>query len=225
MLITKNGYDEDRGLNFSPVSGNLGAIFLKFYYAAYGLIGILVGLSDFLFYKIPNLLLGLMLLIFILMGVTVGLEHSNHQIIGIEGFGLNTSHNIIRLLIISGIIFFIALVFYALGWIGAGDAKILPIASLWAENAGMWGEFFLMFSLMGGLIALLYLFMSAQIDIIRQWIISLLTPFSQKCSNTKRYFDEPFTPAYHQEHNKKKIPYGVAVVLSSLMVVYHVLIG
>lgn len=135
------------------------------------------------------------------------------------------AHSLFTILVISSIVFCIGFGFYFLKWMGAGDVKFLTVSTLWAIPIKMFGQFILAVTVMGGIIAVIYIFIPVHIDWIRMKLISLLSGPLKKWTIFMRYAKEPFQSTYNEEKLKTPIPYGIAVVFASLYIGYFVLTG
>src|SRR5438552_320732 len=103
------------------------------------LIHVLIGLYDFSFFRIPNLFLGMLLVLYAFYA-PLYLEFDV----------------ILKALIIFAVVFIVSFSLYALKIIGAGDAKYLAVSSLWFGVRGI-VPFLFIVSLVGGGLALIYL--------------------------------------------------------------------
>jgi len=102
---------------------------------------LLAALSDVTRYTIPNWLTGAIALAFPLVAVWAGLPPVVILIhIGVGIFALG-----------------MGMFFFALGWLGGGDAKLVAGAALWAGPTGVW-IFALAAALAGGALTLFLLF-------------------------------------------------------------------
>ena len=91
-----------------------------------------IGLTDFRSFKVPNLSLALLLLLYVLYAAVA------HPL-------LDTVFDIV----LGTLVFLILLWFYSKGAIGGGDVKLLPLACLWVgtQNAVLFSLFLLFFIL------------------------------------------------------------------------------
>src|SRR5262245_2080734 len=101
-------------------------------FAFFILIHLLIGVYDFSFFRIPNLLLGLLVVLYVLYA-SLYLE----------------LHAILNSLIILAVILSISFGLYTLKIIGAGDAKYISASSLWFGAFGILPFLFIV-SLVGG---------------------------------------------------------------------------
>lgn len=177
------------------------------FYIGFGICALLAGVFDFLFYRIPNLfVITIIGLFFTMLLVT---DHSKFSLFPFA---------------VGGITLAICFVFYACGWLGAGDVKFIVATSLWATNINLLA-FFLSISLAGGLLALIYITFSVYIDHTRLYFIAFFSKIFQKNKFFKRYSDEPFVYATTFSKKEMKVPYGVAVTAGCLLVTYLAILG
>ena len=150
-------------------------------------------LTDFLIYKIPNeVIVFLFVLFFIKVFVLIGFEWDALKIP----------------LIVFGATLFVCFVLYAVKLLGAGDAKIIAVVSLWMTDYNVL-LFFILMTLAGGLMGLIYLKGHNFIEIGRLFLLKKIS----EVKVFKGYLDEKqFSPSRDIESKlKMTIPYGVAV--------------
>jgi len=103
------------------------------------LIHVAIAIYDFSFYRIPNVLLGGLLVLYALYApIYLG------------------SEKILSALIVFAIVLVISFGLFAIKYIGGGDAKYISVASLWAGGAGV-VKFIFLVALIGGVLGLAYL--------------------------------------------------------------------
>jgi len=162
----------------------------------------LIGIFDFSFYRIPNLFLGLLV---VLYGLYAPIYLDFHAIWGS--------------LIIFAIMLVISFSLYALKIIGAGDAKYIAVASLWAGTHGIVPLLFFV-SLAGAAVSLIYLFLRNYIgrfsDLI--WI------YIQKAETDHPKLQSIWVgsgtgPERGKRENigPRMIPYGIAIATGSII--------
>src|SRR5437016_1446584 len=105
----------------------------------YIIIHVLIGVYDFSFYRIPNVLLGALLVLY-------GFYAPFYM--GIEDIMIS--------LVIFAIVLAISFALFAGKIIGGGDAKYLATASLWMGAHGIM-QFLFIVALLGGLLGIIYL--------------------------------------------------------------------
>ena len=134
--------------------------------------------SDITRYTIPNWLTGAIALLFPLVALWAGLAPLAilvHIGVGIFALGMG-------------------MMFFALGWLGGGDAKLIAAAALWAGPTGVW-VFLLAAALAGGALTL-----------------SLL--FFRKLPLPEKLIAQPWIARLHD--HEAGIPYGVALSAGAL---------
>lgn len=107
--------------------------------AIYIIINIVVGIYDFSFYRIPNVLLGALLVLY-------GL----YAPIFMDMSAIFTS------ILVFGVVLVVSFTLYALKYIGAGDAKYISVVSLWA-GAPQVVTLLLVIAVLGGVLGVIYL--------------------------------------------------------------------
>jgi len=120
------------------------------------LIHLVIGIYDFSFYRIPNFLLGALLVLYAFYAPLY---------VGIEG--------ILSSLLIFAVFIALGFALYAFKYIGAGDAKYLAVASLWA-GPHVQGviQFVLIVTLIGGVIGIIYLLLKHHLARLSDWVWS-----------------------------------------------------
>ncbi len=177
------------------------------FYITFGICAVIIGIFDFLFYRIPNLFVLVLIGLFLGMSLALG----NDKFFLVAG--------------ITGIITLISCyLFYIFGWLGAGDVKFIFAASLWASHVNSL-IFFVSVSLAGGILALIYINFSAYIDQARLFLISFLGKHLKNNQFFRHYSEAPFIYATTVPARETKIPYGVAVAMGCLLITYLTLFG
>jgi prepilin peptidase CpaA len=159
-------------------------------------IGLVAALYDFMFYKIPNILVLLLCMLAIPYLVFFA-----------------PSGTVILTLGISFALLTIGFVCNYFGWMGAGDAKLLSAASLWIAPHHI-PAMILVMALLGGFLALVFITLSPAIDTLRTKLITGTRPIMSRVPILTDYYNADFVPAYAQEKLKTPIPYGIAIALS-----------
>ncbi|MBY0272806.1 MAG: prepilin peptidase [Alphaproteobacteria bacterium] len=165
-------------------------------------INVLIGIYDFSFYRIPNLFLMALLVLF---GLTAPFT-----------LGLN---EIINSFIIFGVVFFVCLILFLTKIFGAGDAKYLAAIALWMGYPDVI-PFILYTSIAGAGLALIYLI--AQYPFSR--FSDLTWTFIQKIEAHLPLLEFIWIGSGtgpekgKREHIKPKtIPYGVAIATGAII--------
>jgi len=134
--------------------------------------------SDITRYTIPNWLTGAIALLFPLVALWASLAPLAilvHIGVGIFALGLG-------------------MMFFALGWLGGGDAKLIAAAALWAGPTGVW-VFLLAAALAGGALTLALLFF-------------------RKLPLPEKLIAQPWIARLHD--HEAGIPYGAALAAGAL---------
>ncbi len=178
---------------------------MQTYYILFSLLACFAAIFDFLFYRIPNVFCSLIAIIFI-MGSAI----------------FYPVEKILHAFLLSGGTLGVCFLLYLMRILGAGDAKLLTVSSLWAADTNFL-YFMLTTSMCGGLLGLLYLMSSDKIDIIRIKLNLFLTKFFENnfvSGFYKKYAELPFKNSYSTEKGKIFLPYGVAICGGCLMITY-----
>ncbi len=187
-------------------------IYLDILYLILGGISIITALFDFLFYRIPNVFVFIIIVLFIILGC-LGLVDPN-------GWSrLETS------LVTATLTFGVGMLFYICKLMGAGDVKFIAAASLWASYAGMFFGFLFVASLIGGIIAGTCYFSPGYIDGIRIKMIEIFKRILRGNAFFMGYANQPFIFMESENRRKIRIPYGIAITSGIVFVIYSVLIG
>jgi len=169
-------------------------------YTIFSILSLLAGLCDFLFYKIPNILvLGILIFAVPLLLTVLSWDQ------------------VCFTLLVSGIMLVISFGFSMMGWIGAGDAKLLTVSTLWLAPLNIF-SFVGFMALIGGVLAIIYIALSPFIDHLRLKIISLLTPLLKKSTLCSVYLKEPFVFATAESYRQTKVPYGIAIAAAAIAI-------
>lgn len=162
----------------------------------------LIGVYDFSFFRIPNVFLGILL---VLYGFYAPIY-----------LDVNT---ILSSLVVFTIMFALSFGLYMMKLVGAGDAKYIPVASLWCGAHGILPLLFLI-SLIGGGVAIIYLVFKDYIgrlsDVV--WLkiqqLEVLYPKLQYV-----WIGSGIGPEMGKRENigARMIPYGVAIAAGSIV--------
>lgn len=174
----------------------------------YILINVIIGIYDFSFYRIPNLLLGALLVLY-----------------GLSAPFYMTTGNILKALAVFAIIFVIGLILYAFKLIAVGDVKYLAVASLWVGFPGV-VQLILLIAVMGGLVAIIYLLLKDHVARLSDWMWSQI----QKLEEHYPIFQSVWIGSgigpelgKRENINLRMVPYGVAIAIGAIimMMVVH----
>jgi prepilin peptidase CpaA len=170
-------------------------------YSIYIILSLLAAFFDFLFYKIPNILvIGLLIFAFPLLLTALSWDQ------------------VCLTLMASSIVLFLCFGFSMMGWIGAGDAKLLTVSTLWLASKDVFSFIGLM-ALLGGGLAIIYVVLSPFIDHLRLRIISFLNPILKKSTLGSVYIQEPFVFATAESYRHIKVPYGIAIATAAIFII------
>ena len=139
---------------------------------------LVAAISDVTRFTIPNWLTGAIALLFPVIALWVGIPPMAilvHLGVGIFALGMG-------------------MMFFALGWLGGGDAKLIAAAALWFGPTAVW-IFVLMAAVAGGALTLALIFFRR-------------VPLPQK------FIAQPWIARLHD--HKGDIPYGVALAVGAL---------
>jgi prepilin peptidase CpaA len=174
---------------------------VELFYVAFLGACFIAAFCDFLVFKIPNEVLLFALTLFIL------------KILFFQPI-----KDLVWPLIIFATVLCATFPLYLFKWIGAGDAKFIAVASLWASEQHL-AIFFIAMSIAGGALALIYL---KYHFLIFGWQQTLLTkvgslPILKNFLPLKSLSDDSKRT---QRQEKIVIPYGVAVFIGIVLVFY-----
>jgi prepilin peptidase CpaA len=179
---------------------------LDFFYILLGAVSLLIAVSDFLFYKIPNFLVLVLIVLFLLK---VLLFQELKDLTG-------PSMAFLSVIVIG---FFL----YHFKMFGAGDVKFFAVFSAWALDKEEFIMGFIFIAFFGALLAVIYLTFPTHIEILRnigkRWAHKFFV-LSSISEETK------FLKELREKKGKKRIiiPYGVAVAAGCLkLVITHLM--
>lgn len=178
-------------------------LFIKILYIT---INVLIGVYDFTFYRIPNLFLAMLLVLYAFYAPLY---------LGIEA--------ILSSLAVFAIVLFFSFLLFAFKFIGAGDAKYLGVTSLWMGLEGVL-TFFLIFSLIGGGLAILYLLFRDHLARFSDWVWIQV----QKLENRFSFFQSVWLASGIGSEKGKRvnissrmIPYGIAIASGAILIMLY----
>ncbi len=156
-------------------------------------------LTDFLIYKIPNEIIAFLLVLFFV---------KTFVLIGFEWTAFKGP------LMVFGATLFVCFVLYAAKMLGAGDAKMIAIVSLWVADYNVL-LFFIFMTITGGIMGIAYLKWHIFIDTGRIFLLEKLSGVAV----LKSYLDEKqLSPTRHIDSKLKiTIPYGIAVFIGVIL--------
>jgi Flp pilus assembly protein protease CpaA len=168
----------------------------------YVLLNVAIGIYDFSFYRIPNLLLGVLLVLYGLCAP----------------FYMNFE-SIISALIVFAVVLVTGLILYSLKTIGGGDAKYLAVASLWAGFPGVVQLIFVV-AIAGGIIAVIYLLLRDYVARLSDWMWGQIQKIETRSPAFKALWMGSGTgPELGKRDNidSRMVPYGIAIALGSII--------
>ncbi len=175
---------------------------MSLFYLPVIITSLLAALYDFMFYKIPNILVAILFVLaipYLLMNVPLGTA-------GIT-------------LAIAVVLLIIGFICNKFGLMGAGDAKLLCVASLWVPPEQVLAMILVM-AIFGGFIAIIFLSMPTLIDTMRLYVIQATRPVMSRIRILESYYNAEFIPAYVPEKLKTPLPYGVAISLALVYICF-----
>lgn len=177
---------------------------LLFIKSLYILIHLLIGIYDFSFYRIPNSFLGALL---VLYGISAPFY------IGAET------------ILTSGLVFVIILLLaiglYALKLIGGGDAKYLAVATLWVGAHGAL-DFIFFVALIGGILAIIYLFLRNPIGHVSDSVWSWIQKREERWPMLRYVWKGSGTGSEmgkRENVSSAMIPYGMAIATAAILMI------
>lgn len=177
------------------------------FYALFLGIGFFASLYDFIFYKIPNTLLACA---FFLLILKLLLDFR-------EGAFLEPALIFIALLS-AGFALYVANIF------GAGDAKFLAVSGAWMTDFSL-STYLILAGILAGIISLLYVFASLQIETLRKKLWSHMIGLHREHPKWFRFLEnrlqKPFIPnaATKTSLRQVPIPFGIPMFVASLIIV------
>ncbi|HUX78880.1 MAG TPA: prepilin peptidase [Alphaproteobacteria bacterium] len=179
-------------------------MFLVLIKIIYVLINISIGVYDFSFYRIPNLLLGALLVLY-----------------GLSAPFYLSYDNILTSLVVFAVVLVVGLILYALKTIGGGDAKYLAIASLWAGFPGVVQLVFLI-AFVGGGLAIIYLLLRDHVARLSDWVWNHIQKTEESFPILQSlWLGSGIGPEKGKRDNisSKMVPYGIAIAIGSIIMI------
>lgn len=178
---------------------------MQTFFIIFSMLSLCTALFDFLFYRIPNVFCILIATFFF---------------IGSAFF--YPLDKILDALLFSAGTLVVSFLLSSFRLIGAGDAKFLTVAALWAGSTYFF-PFIFVTSCFGGLLGLVYYLVPKRIDKIRLKINLFLTKIFQDSPIATfygRYEKLSFQKSHSKKNGKTLLPYGVAIWGGCLMITY-----
>lgn len=179
-----------------------GHLLITNYFIIFCILSFVAAAYDFVFYRIPNIIV---LLILVLLVFKISLTGIKEELV---------TSLYIALLSLS-----IGYIFYLLKSIGAGDAKFLAVSLAWIPVEQI--LFYLVIvSLLGGVLAICYSFIPRIINSLRLKIYNFLKSNSMgNCAFLKSYLNQPFNHTQHKSWRKISIPYGLSIAIGNILTI------
>lgn len=171
-------------------------------FALFLLTHLLISVYDFSFFRIPNVFLGALGLLYVLYAPIY--------------LGLDT---ILGSLVIFASVLVVSFGLYALKIMGAGDAKYISIASLWFGVHGILPLLFLV-SLMGGGLAIVYLIFRDPVARLSDWVWMKIQRAEEQHPRLRSVWIGSGVGAEEGKRENvgaRMIPYGVAIAAGSII--------
>lgn len=178
---------------------------VSFCYLSFLTLSFFAALSDFVFYRIPNTLI---IMILGSVGLKFFLEypHTDYYLTGL----------IFLIILLSGYLL------YVFKLMGAGDAKFLSASILWLTPQEV-PSYLVSVAVSGGILGIFYIFWRHYIDLLRFGLIEKLkeSSFFNQPWMLGASLQIPFTSASSDAAwSKTLIPYGISIFIGNLILVY-----
>jgi prepilin peptidase CpaA len=168
------------------------------------LINLVICVYDFSFYRIPNVLLGLLLLLYIISAPFI------------LSFDAIVSSAIVCSIVLAG-----TFLLFATKIIGGGDAKYLTVASLWAGQVGVLPFIFLV-TLIGGFLAVVYLLARDHVQRFSDWVWMRMQEAESKVAVLQLVWAGSGAGAekgVRENISTRVVPYGVAIATAAIIMI------
>lgn len=162
---------------------------------------VLIGLLDFLYYRIPNILV---YFLFVLFPFYILFKHD---------YSLLNNYFLFLGTLAVGFIFF------SLNFFGAGDAKMMAVTSLWVGWAKI-SPFLLLMGMLGGGLGVIYLCFPMFLKKLTAFgrLVCRKVPFLHQLLILFIKDQDVIEDELIQMHEKKMIPYGIAIATAAIIV-------
>jgi len=162
-----------------------------------------IAIYDFSFYRIPNVLLGALFMLYVLC-IPFAMETD----------AILISFGVFLAVLAAG------LGLYALKYFGAGDAKYLAVASLWIGGGQEIIQFIFIVTMMGGVLAVLYLLFKEHMARLSNVIWNFIQKGETKYPLLQSVWVGSGSGAERgnrENISSKVVPYGVAIASGALI--------
>lgn len=139
---------------------------------------------DFLFYKIPNKLVLMIIGVFLLKSLVLILLGSGFEILVAPSIAFTAT-------------LLLGFVLFAFGALGAGDAKLLAACALWMADVNPY-QFIMLVTVSGGILAVTYVFFKNPLAFIRNLMLSKIVA--------------KYGEATIVHKNENVVPYAIAIL-------------
>ncbi|MFN7710147.1 MAG: prepilin peptidase [Holosporales bacterium] len=168
---------------------------MVYFWGLFLVLAFLCALTDFIYYKIPNVICGLILSLFLLKVAFLGF-----------------SSPLLTTIIAFGVTFIVGFLLFALKAMGAGDAKFLTVCMPWIVDLGL-ANFMLSFAIYSLVFALFVVLGRQWIDMVRAKLLQTLNAVPLPLF--ERYASGPIPMAGTEKKARKVlIPYGVPIFIA-----------
>ena len=168
----------------------------------YCILNVAIAIYDFSFFRIPNVLLALLIGLYII-----------YAPLYVEPDQLVTS------LLTFSVVLIVSFALFAFKAIGGGDAKYLSVASLWVGMHDVL-PFLLIVSLFGGALALIYLFLRDYVGRLSDWMWSQIQKGEARCACLRHVWLGSGLGAElgkRENVSSRMVPYGVAIAIGAII--------
>lgn len=166
-------------------------------------INLIIGLYDFSFYRIPNVLLGALLVSYVLFAPM-----------------FLPLHTIVGSAIVCLVVLAVTFALFAAKIIGGGDAKYLTVISLWMGTGGVLPFIFIV-TIIGGVMAILYLVLQTYVQRLSDFLwIQMQKAENQFTGLQYVWIGSGVGPELGKRENigARMLPYGVAIAIAAITI-------
>ncbi len=177
-------------------------MFLILIKAIYILINLAIGVYDFSFYRIPNLLLAALLVLY-----------------GLCAPFYMSFENLLISFVVFAVVLVAGFILYILKIIGGGDAKYLAVSALWAGFPGVVHLIFLV-AVVGGLVAIIYLILRDYVARLSDWLWSQIQKAEERFPILQSVWvgsGKGSEKGKRENINPRMVPYGIAIAIGACM--------
>ncbi len=168
------------------------------------LLNIACGIYDFSFYRIPNVLIIALLVLYAFFATLYLVP----QVILVS-------------LVVAVVVLVVCLALYAWKILGAGDVKYIAAISLWAGAPNI-VHFLLYMAVLGGVVAVMYLIFPNLLRLFSDKVWQFFQKLESSCPIFKKMWlgsEKGAEGGIRQKIDTKKIPYGLAVASAAIIAI------